>query len=238
MQDTRMLSVISRLGLCLLFGGSGCVMDAGQEDGVADEAASDGAASDVEGSALELVAQDPNVPYFASVTANGTGCPRGTWAANIDPKGETFTLTFSAYETMVEPGQLIKVKDCQIAVQLHSPQGLSYSIGDFFYKGYAFLDRSGMTATQTAGYYFQGNPVDAVSARTDLRGAFDAEYLFQDTIGIADLVWSPCGTDRLLNVPTRIIVKNNSSKTGTGYLNTLSVDGSLQLVFRLHWRRC
>ena len=180
----------------------------------------------------------PDGVFFASVTANGTGCPRGTWDVNIDPSGQTFTLTFSAYETLVNPGQLISIKDCQIGVQLHSPQGLSFSVSDFFYSGYAFLDRAGMKATQTAGYYFQGNPVQSVSARTDLSGPFDDDYIFSDQIGVADLVWSPCGVERLLNIPTRIIAKNNFAKTGTGYLNTLAVDAQLVLQFTLSWRVC
>ena len=193
----------------------------------------------LEGDVQELEVKNATTSsYFASVTANGTGCPRGTWDVNIDPAGETFTLTFSAYETTVSPGQLIAVKDCQIGIKLHSPQGLSYSVGDFFYTGYAFLDSAGMVGTQTAGYYFQGNPVNSTSARSDLRGPFDDNYVFQDQIGLPDLVWSPCGTDRMLNIPTRIIARNNAAKTGTGYMNTLAVDGSVQLVFSLRWRVC
>src|SRR4030095_13421145 len=106
------------------------------------------------------------------------------WDVNIDPAGETFTLTFSAYETMVNPGQLISIRHCQIGVKLHSPQRLSFSVSAFFSSGFAFLDRTGMLATQTAGYYFQGNPVDSVSARTDLVGPFNDSYIFWDQIGI------------------------------------------------------
>jgi hypothetical protein len=186
----------------------------------------------------EVTVQDPNGVYFATITANGTGCPRGTWEVDIAPDGQTFTLTFSEYEVILNPGQVIKVKDCQIGVKLHSPQGLSYSISDFFYSGFAFLDKPGMTATQTAGYYFQGNPIDSTSARTDLPGPFDADYVFTDQIGLPDLVWSPCGTDRMLNIPTRLIAKNNPAKTGTGYINTLAVDGSVQLTFTLQWKSC
>jgi hypothetical protein len=186
----------------------------------------------------DVVIPNPDGVYFASITANGTGCPRGTWEVNIDPAGETFTLTFSQYETMIDPGKLISIRDCQIGVKLHSPQGLSYSVSDFFYSGFAFLDRAGMLATQTAGYYFQGNPVVSVSARTDLAGPFNDSYIFSDQIGIVDLVWSPCGTDRMLNIPTRLIAKNNTAKTGTGYLNTLAVDGSVVLQFSLQWRTC
>ncbi|RYG71765.1 DUF4360 domain-containing protein, partial [bacterium] len=66
----------------------------------------------------EVEVQNPNGVYFASVTANGTGCPAGSWEANIDPAGETFTLTFSAYETSLAPTERLSVKDCQIGIKL------------------------------------------------------------------------------------------------------------------------
>jgi len=186
----------------------------------------------------ELTVPNPNGTYVASVTANGTGCPKGTWDVSIDPAGETFTLTFSAYEASLSPSQMVTVKDCQVGVKLHSPQGLSWAVDDFFYSGYAFLDSAGMTATQTAGYYFQGNPVDSSSARSNLTGPFDDSYVFSDQINLLDLVWSKCGTDRMLNIPTRLVLKNNSGRTGSAYMNTLAVDGSAQLLFKMSTKSC
>src|SRR6185436_3537723 len=143
---------------------------------------------------------NPNGAYFASVTANGSGCPAGTWDAAISSDGQTFTLRFSQYETTIDPGQAIAIKDCQLQIKLHSPQGLSYSVSSFYYSGYAFLDQEGMTAAQTAKYYFQGNPVAASENRSDLVGPLDKEYVFNDSIGTGDMVWSQCGVDRDLNV--------------------------------------
>jgi hypothetical protein len=198
----------------------------------------EGQAEPVGSTNQELILPNPNGIYFANITANGTGCPAGTWEANIDPAGETFTMTFSQYETSLSPGQRISVKDCQLAVKLHSPQGLSYSISSFFYSGYAYLDSVGMSGRQTAKYYFQGNPIDGIEARTDLVGRFEDEYTYQDSVPLPDLVWSPCGSERLLNVSTRVITINNPEKTGTAYMNTLAIDGSVQLKFRLSWRTC
>jgi hypothetical protein len=184
-----------------------------------------------------LEVPDPNGAYFAEVIANGTGCPAGTWQTTISDDGLTFTTSFSAYEAFLEASRSIAIKDCQLGITLHSPQGLSFAVDSFYYQGYAYLD-SGVTGRQTANYYFMGNPVDHAELRTDLRGPFDDDYLFQDDVGIADLVWSPCGVKRNLNVTTRLRVQNNPRRTGTGYMNLTSVDGSARLVFRLAWRRC
>jgi Domain of unknown function (DUF4360) len=181
---------------------------------------------------------NPNAPYFIDVTANGTGCPAGTWDASIAADGETFTLRFSSYEASLVPGVAMAVKDCQLAIKLHSPQGLSYSVSELFYSGYASLDSVGMTARQTARYYFQGDPLTNTNARTDMTGPFDDEFVYNDAVGVADLVWSACGAQRDLNVGTRMILNNNRRKTGSGYMNTSAVDGSISLKFRLSWRTC
>jgi hypothetical protein len=181
---------------------------------------------------------NPNAPYFIDVTANGTGCPAGTWDAAIADDGETFTLRFSAYEASLAPGAAIAVKDCQLAIKLHSPQGLSYSVSELFYSGYASLDSVGMSARQTARYYFQGDPLTNTNARTDLTGPIDDDFVYHDSVGVADLVWSACGAQRDLNVSTRMILNNNRRKTGSGYMNTSAVDGSISLQFRLSWRTC
>src|SRR5205085_3126258 len=110
----------------------------------------------------------------------------------------------------------------------------------FYYQGYAILDQAGMTAKQTAKYYFMGNPVPAKESRVDLNGPQDGSYTFSDVIGVADQVWSPCGAQRTLNAQTRLILQNNASRTGSGYLNTTSADGEVETVFRfgLSWRQC
>ena len=170
----------------------------------------------------------------------GTGCPAGSWDASISPDGQAFTVTFSQYETTVGPGQAMQIKDCTLGIDFHSPNGLSFAVSSFYYQGYALLDSAGMSARQTAKYYFMGNPVPAQENRSDMGGPYDNDYLFTDNILTGDLVWSPCGTQRRLNAQTRIVLQNNPQRNGNGYLNTTSVDGATRTIFRfgLSWRTC
>jgi len=228
------LALVSRLALVasaalVSIGAAGCSTDT-------DIAEDIDTTTDALGSTITV--PNPEGSYFAKVTANGSGCPAGTWDAAISDDGQTFTMRFSQYETTIEPRQALAVKDCQLAIKLHSPQGLSYSVGSFYYSGYAYLDQAGMTATQTAKYYFQGNPIASADNRSDMRGPLDKEYVFTDNIGVVDLVWSKCGVDRDLNVATRVMAKNNARKTGSGYISNTTVDGSVELKFKLAWRRC
>ena len=212
----------------------GCAADAGNEDQEIDRENAEAALAAPAQTTKEL--KDPNDVYFASVKANGTGCPAGTWNTELAADGKTFTTTFSAYETEVDRLTAVSVKDCNLAIKLHSPQGLSFSVQSFYYQGYAFLEK-GQSARQTAQYYFQGDPVNAGNARTDIKGPYDDEYLFEDNVGITDTVWSPCGTSRDLNIVTRLRLQNSSPKKD-GYANLSSVDGTAKLVLKLAWREC
>jgi len=210
-------------------GAAGCSTETGDIDSSVDS---------TEALSTPIDVPNPNGSYFASVTANGSGCPAGTWDAAISEDGQTFTLRFSQYETTIDPGQAISIKDCQLAIKLHSPNGLSYAVSSFYYSGYAFLDSNGMAAAQTAKYYFQGNPIASNENRSDMRGPIDKEYVFQDNVGTVDLTWSKCGVNRDLNVATRVQLRNNPRKTGSGYISNTTVDGSVELKFKLSWRSC
>jgi hypothetical protein len=183
---------------------------------------------------------NPSGAYFAKVTANGSGCPAGSWEAGISDDGRAFTVTFSGYEATVEAGQSLSVKDCTLSIDLKTPEGYSFTVSSFHYQGYAILDQAGMTARQTAKYYFRGNPVPARELRSDMTGPYDSSYVFSDDIDLPDLVWSPCGESRTLNAQTRLVLQNNAQRSGAGYLNTTSVDGEVKTVFRfgLSWRTC
>jgi hypothetical protein len=175
--------------------------------------------------------------YFANITANGTGCPDGTWDVGISDDGQTFTLAFSAYEAQVAEGQAMDRKDCELVIALGSTGGLSYSVASFYYQGYILLDQ-GMDARQTASYFFDRGDNEHDQSRNDVGGPFDDSYLFQDDIPAGRQVWSPCDRAANLHVRTGIIMRNNPQNTGEGYINDSTVDGSLSIKWALNWRRC
>jgi hypothetical protein len=242
----------TKLFLCaaVLSLGVGCAADegidaeTGAEDGVVDDLA-------LQAPSSQATTPNGNNTYFANVTANGTGCPAGTYNTSISSDGLTFTTTFSQYETSVDETQSVSAKDCQLAIKLRSPAGVSVAVSDFSYTGYAFLDR-GVELRQTANYYFQGTPLRAESSRTAIVGPYDDSFLFKDTVTTADMVWSPCGLERDLNVVTRLRLRNSNNPRRTGYGNVTAVDGAtatkftiplenispFKLIIKLAQRRC
>jgi hypothetical protein len=193
------------------------------------------------------VIASPQGAYVADINATGSGCQDGTWDASISEDGQTFTLRFSAYEVNLEAGAQQAQSDCQVAIGLKSPDGLSYAVGQVFYSGYVFLEQPGMTAMHTTRYSFDGVPGSERRADRDvIRDVIDSEYTFDSPIPAPHQVWSPCGGDRTLLVNTGLMVRNNRQRTGTGYMNSSAIDGSLDpggtdvptMTWNLNWRRC
>jgi hypothetical protein len=219
-------------------GAAGCAADGA--DPSADDVDPEEGVTSEQGLSQTVTVANPSGVYFANVTANGTGCPSGTWDAAISEDGKAFTLTFSQYEALVEPSRSFAIKDCAIGIDLKTPSGYSFAVSGFHYQGYAILDRRGMSAKQTAKYYFQGDPTMGIEKQSTMTGPYDDAYTFTDKVPVASMVWSPCGTTRRLNANTRLLLRNNWNKTGTGYINTISVDGEAKtkFVFDLAWKTC
>jgi hypothetical protein len=226
----KLLSSLS-FGLVLV-AASACVA------GCAQDSADIGSTSEDLGTGVDV--PNPSGAYFANVSANGTGCPAGTWDASISDDGSAFTITFANYETQVGPGQAFSIKDCSLGLDIRTGSGFTFAIDSFYYQGYSLLDSGGMSAKQTAKYYFMGNPANGPEFDKVMTGPYDDDYLFSDEIATESLVWSPCGATRRLNVTTRLVLQNNPAKTGSGYLNTSTVDVTHDIVFRFgfRWRKC
>jgi hypothetical protein len=89
----------------------------------------------------------PDGSVIASVVANGTGCPAGTWKSEISDDGTTFTTTFNAYKAIVQPGDAIDVKDCQLSVQVQGAAATSYALESFTFNGLSKISE-GVTAAR------------------------------------------------------------------------------------------
>lgn len=213
---------------------SSSVMDASipqsGEDGGAYPDASDDAGSSLGDASISK--PNDRGAAFASVRANGTGCPPGSTDVSISPDGKRMVVHFASFEAAVDKNKSVDIKDCQLGIKLKSPKGFSFSVVDFLAHGYAYLAK-GQTARQLTKYYFQGAPQqNQREARTELSGPFDDTYSFRDSVGVADAVWSPCGAERDLNIRMTLRLQNASNKTD-GYINVETL-----YDIRFNWRYC
>lgn len=188
--------------------------------------------------AQTATADAPDNVYVRSIAYAGSGCPAGSVAENISPDLKAFTLLFDNYIAEVGPGipAREKRKNCQINVDLAFPQGWSYTIFTVDYRGFMSLEAR-VTGLQKSSYYFQGSRATA-SLQSTFRGPTDEDYQVRDTLGLNALVWSPCGANRALNINTQIRVDNSRNRRGLGLATLDSIDGQLQQIYGIRWRRC
>jgi hypothetical protein len=182
---------------------------------------------------------DPREVYVRNISANGSGCPLGSVGTDISPDAKAFTLTFSDYAAEMGPGIPLSEsrKNCQLTVSMNIPSGWSYTLLKVDYRGFASLD-PGVVSQQRSTYYFQGasGRTSSGTLYTNMYGPTSRDFLISDDIEIRDLVWSPCGVTRSLNINTELRVSGPRGQRG--YVTQDSIDGELTHTYLIQWRRC
>ncbi|MCB5170398.1 DUF4360 domain-containing protein [Streptomyces bambusae] len=171
---------------------------------------------------------------------NGSGCRPGSASVSVAPDNTAFTVTYSEYLAQVGRGALATDfrKNCQLGLRVNVPQGFTYAVAQADYRGFASL-QAGASATQQAGYYFQGMTQTVRSSHT-LRGPLEGNWQVTDRVGIEALEFAPCGSQRDFNVNTELRVSGGTSDTAntTSFVAMDSTDASFKTVYRFAWKEC
>jgi hypothetical protein len=179
---------------------------------------------------------------IASVTANGTGCPEGTWTTEVTDNGLNAIVTFTAYAAAVDAADPIASSNCQFAIGLANTDQVSYAIESILFEGEAKIV-PGVTAQLVAMPYPQGFPERGVSSSSDFDSSFDGTFSSVIVFGVPpfDMVeWSECGPAHDLNLATRIALQSQSDAAGTSFVNVSSTGpgSTARIAVRLVARRC
>lgn len=174
------------------------------------------------------------------VNLNGSGCKAGTTAVTISPDNSAFTVTYSDYLAQVGVGAkpTDSRKNCQMAVQVHVPQGFTFAIAKTDNRGYMNLAK-GASAIEKTSYYFQGMSQGAWAQRT-WNGPYDDNWQTTDEVPVTAMVFSPCGEKRYLMVNTELRANPGSSdvtKTNS-QISMDSTDTEFSTKFYLTWTKC
>jgi hypothetical protein len=173
------------------------------------------------------------------VAANGSGCPLGSADVTVSPDNTAFTVTYSQF--LAQAGAGTKPtdfrKNCQLALNVHVPQGFTFAVAGADYRGFAHLER-GASGSETANYYFQGEP-QTTRIRHDFTGPTDNDWQRTDTVAIGSYSYLPCGEERYLNVNTELRVNRGwSNPKTTSFLEMDSTDGRIDTVYHVAWKKC
>ncbi|WP_058041626.1 DUF4360 domain-containing protein [Streptomyces roseifaciens] len=174
------------------------------------------------------------------MAVNGSGCPAGTAAVAVASDNTAFTVTYSKYLAQVGVGAKPTDfrKNCQLGLNIHVPQGFTYAIAKADYRGFAHLE-SGAVGLERASYYFQGmSHTTSVSHR--FAGPLSDNWQTTDVTAASEVVYAPCGAQRLLNVNTELRVSAGSSdpSNSTSFMEMDSTDGSVSTLYHFTWKEC
>ncbi|MEZ4741498.1 MAG: DUF4360 domain-containing protein [Bdellovibrionota bacterium] len=187
---------------------------------------------------LALADPNPGEVYINNIVYGGTGCPMGTVAGDISTDGKAFTLLFDEYAAEIGPGVPYQErrKHCQLTVNIHVPNGWSYTLFDVDFAGFVDLERD-TKGTLKSVYYFEGQRSNDATFVVSGNGPLTSDYHVKNSLDIDNFVWSPCGVNRALNVKTSIDVQ--ALRPGRSALATVdSIDGEFTHVYGIRWRRC
>lgn len=181
------------------------------------------------------LAPDPGRIYLSSLTYGGSGCPQGSMGSSFANDRESVTLIFDSFAASTGPGVPVTEarKNCQLNINAHVPQGFSYSIATFDYRGYVQA-ASGGSAVQKSTYYFQGE-VQQVNSGARFNGPVAKDYLDRDTVGV--VAWMPCGRIVPINVNAQIRLIEDSLNL-PGQITTDSIDSKIDTILGVRWRNC
>lgn len=178
---------------------------------------------------------NPRSVYVQSISYGGTGCPQGSVGQSISDDRTAFTLIFDSFVASSGPGVPLteSSKNCQVKLNLHIPQGWSFTIASFDYRGYVQLP-AGTTATLRSTYSFDGTRSQPSLAH--FAGPVAKDYQVHDKVGLPTLIWSACNAVAPLNVSSQVRINNPSGQPAQ--ITTDSIDGKTTTLIRIQWRRC
>ncbi|KAK3354383.1 hypothetical protein B0H65DRAFT_543707 [Neurospora tetraspora] len=185
---------------------------------------------------------DPKQIQISSATFSGNGCPQGTVSTSISPDKTVITFGFDRFQVYIGTGYnpTEKTKNCQLHLNLKYPGGFQFSVLESTYHGYALLE-PGVTGTFFSTYYFSQAPSDTTTTQTTISGggiwSQGQVYTKTDKVPTASYIYSPCGSNGILNVNNRIaLTSSNSSAIGEITDDDATVAFTQQI--NLMWKPC
>jgi Domain of unknown function (DUF4360) len=189
-------------------------------------------------SADDDAAAPPSNKITLSVkTVNGSGCPAGT--ATVTPLADNTGFKISYANFRAEDGGDAAAtdgrKNCQVNLDVHIPTGFTFAVASANYVGLASL-QAGTTAVERSNYYYQGSSANNWVEHT-VSGPVNGTWRATDVTAGAELVWSPCGQTRNLNINTELRVDAGTSST-KNWISLKSSDGEVYTLVNFEWKSC
>src|SRR3989338_5011396 len=153
--------------------------------------------------ALPSFADDVRLGYPAY---NGTGCPNGSASVALSPDRKSLSILFNSFMVQADARRRLDRKNCDIAVPVHVPNGLSVSVINVDYRGFNDLPYGTMSQFN-AEYFFAGTRGPSYSKT--FSGPQTGNYVIRNNLVATAVSWSACGQDVNLRANTSMYVRSN-----------------------------
>ena len=193
-------------------------------------------------SAFRALAQDAVTPSsfrIKDIVSSGDACKPGTVSVNVSDDNEAFTVSFADFVAEKGPNALSENRRvCRLVFDTEQDANWEYAVLSVTMRGFAQLD-AGVLGRQEIQFGSKGVERDNVM---EWKGPFAEDYVHSEQVPFNSVRWTGCKANASQRVKDFVVkataVVRGGGKNATGLLTVDSVDGQLEQVYEVLWRRC
>lgn len=181
-----------------------------------------------------------SLPAWAQET---DGCPAGSYAIVVSPDGATMSLLFDKFtvESAGILGTTSPRKVCRISAPLNLPENHSIGVYKVDYRGFAKLSAKQKTHLEVQHFLgpHDGDQEHGRVFKRRVKGPYEGDYLFTESIGAGHMKRAGCGTATVFNVSITLSLNGDlSTDEAMASLDTTDASQREALVYHIDLKRC
>ncbi len=173
----------------------------------------------------------PNPITIDNISANGSGCPDGTYTITIAPDQQTFSVLFDRATVFSNNSDKLDSKVCELTITANVPAGWGINKHTLDYRGFSQVD-PGSKAFHRNIYYLLNSRKKWVHYGSKLKkfdSDFNDNYIFTNIFNIHQPLEHLCKARKeIIKIQMQITARSNSKSISSAQLAVDSIDGIIE----------
>lgn len=180
----------------------------------------------------------PPVQVLGSRAIETQGCPAGSYSIVTSPDGGALSVLFDNFVVNgTEANGGFARMTCAIEIPLRLPEGYSLGVYNVDYRGFAALEEKQRGALQVDYGVGRGNRERRF--RRQMKGVYQGDFTFSESLRGAVLRRAGCGETAMLNFAATLTIESKrGARQGTMALDSVDGTNAPGLVFGLDLKKC
>ena len=179
--------------------------------------------------------EEDTAPFTIGVpVVQGNGCPAGTYSVILSPDGSELSILYSAFIAQTDATHSYDFSNCNIAIPIEVPSGITVGLVGIDYRGLAFIPAGGIGALSRE-FFFAGTHGQRITSFVNVYNVFYELYYPDDTIFT---IWSECGDDIIARSNATVYVTRPLYSPYQAMMTVFSEDWDVSIMFHLVWDYC